>query len=257
MRAVRVLALGAAMVVGTGGVAFAQQTDSSAQPRAEQERGGKGQPGKRGMRREGRRAGPGLGRALFRDIELSAEQRTRVRQIGEKHRAEQQQLRQRAGSARTEGQRPDSAQRAALREQRLELMQRHRAELRAVLTPEQRTTFDRNVQELEKRMSERRAVFQIGVTYDTPPEKLRAIPAIVRAAVEAQQTTRFERCHLKAFGPSSLDFETVYFMLVPDYNDFMDVQQEINLELFERMQDEGIEFAYPTQTLLVRGGTPS
>lgn len=157
MRAVTVLALGAAMVVGTGGVAFAQQTDSSARPRAEQERGAKRQHGERGMRREGRRGGPGMGRALFRGIELSAEQRASVQQINERYRAEHVQLRERHRAARTEGQRPDSAQRAAFREQGVQLMARQRADLRGVLTAEQRTTFDANVTKLEQRMSERRA----------------------------------------------------------------------------------------------------
>jgi small-conductance mechanosensitive channel len=31
----------------------------------------------------------------------------------------------------------------------------------------------------------------------------------------------------------------------------MDAQQRINLALFERFASEGIEFAYPTQTLLI------
>lgn len=157
MRAVRVLALGAAMMVGTGGVAFAQQTDSSARPRAEQQRDGKGRQGERGMRRDGRRGGPALGRALFRGIELSEQQRTQVRQVNEKYRAEHTQLRDRIRAARTDGQRPDSAQRAAIRESQMQIMQRQRAELRGILTAEQRTTFDANVQELQKRMSERRA----------------------------------------------------------------------------------------------------
>ena len=157
MRAVTVLALGAAMVVGTGGVAFAQQTDSSARPRAEQERGAKRQQGEHGMRRGERRGGSGLGRALFRGIELSPEQHTSVQQINEKYRAEHAQLRERFRGARTEGQRPDSAQRAALRQQGVQLMQRQRTELRGVLTAEQRPTFDTNLQELEKRMAERRA----------------------------------------------------------------------------------------------------
>jgi small-conductance mechanosensitive channel len=103
-----------------------------------------------------------------------------------------------------------------------------------------------------KRMNERRAVFQLGVTYDTPESKLRAIPEIIRAVVEGQENTRFDRAHFKAYGASSLDYETVYFMLVPDYNAFMDTQQAINLELFQRFQAEGIEFAFPTQTVFVQ-----
>lgn len=99
------------------------------------------------------------------------------------------------------------------------------------------------------RMDERRAVFEFGVVYGTDPTKLRSIPGIVREAVEANERTRFDRSHFKAFGDSSLDFETVYFVTVPDYNAYMDVQQAINLAVFERFAEEEIEFAFPTRTV--------
>jgi small-conductance mechanosensitive channel len=40
-------------------------------------------------------------------------------------------------------------------------------------------------------------------------------------------------------------------MLTSDYNLFMDIQQATNLEIFRRFAEEGIEFAYPTQTVFV------
>jgi small-conductance mechanosensitive channel len=103
------------------------------------------------------------------------------------------------------------------------------------------------------RMFERRVVFSIGVTYQTPREKLKAIPAILRAAVEAQEKTRFDRSHFKDFGDYSLNFETVYYVLAPDYALYMDVQQAINLRIHEEFEREGIEFAYPTQVVHVVG----
>jgi small-conductance mechanosensitive channel len=101
------------------------------------------------------------------------------------------------------------------------------------------------------RMMERRVVFKVGVTYQTPPEKLEAVPGIIRNAIEALDKTRFDRSHFSAFGDFSLDFETVYYVLSPDYNLYMDIQQAINLEIFRRFSDQGIEFAYPTQTLFL------
>jgi small-conductance mechanosensitive channel len=35
----------------------------------------------------------------------------------------------------------------------------------------------------------------------------------------------------------------------------MDIQQAINLQIHERFEQEGIEFAYPTQTLFLRQQT--
>ncbi len=104
-----------------------------------------------------------------------------------------------------------------------------------------------------KRMFERRVVFNIGVTYQTPYEKLRRIPEIIRRVVESQDGVRFDRAHFKEFGDFALVFEVVYYVLNPDYKFYMDVQQAINLELFRRFEQEGIEFAYPTQTVFVEG----
>lgn len=101
------------------------------------------------------------------------------------------------------------------------------------------------------RMFERRVVFTLGVVYQTPRSKIEAIPGIIRAAIESQERTRFDRAHFKAFGPYSLDFEAVYYVLVPDYTAYMDIQQAINLFIHERFEAEGIEFAYPSQTLYV------
>jgi small-conductance mechanosensitive channel len=102
-----------------------------------------------------------------------------------------------------------------------------------------------------KRMTERRIVFAFGVIYQTAADKLAAIPGLVREIIAAQPQARFDRAHFKAFGDSSLDFEVVYWVTDPDYNLYMDIQQAINLGLFRRFQAEGIEFAYPTQTLYV------
>ena len=69
--------------------------------------------------------------------------------------------------------------------------------------------------------------------------------------VETQSNTRFDRSHFKGFGGSSIDFETVYYMRVPDYAAYMDTQQAINLGIYERFESKGLEFAFPTQTLHV------
>lgn len=107
-----------------------------------------------------------------------------------------------------------------------------------------------------KRMNERRIVFSFGVQYDTPLDLLQQMPGIVRKAIEDQPRTRIDRAHFKAFGPSSLDFEAVYFMLVPDFGAYMDTQQAINFQLLQRFRELGISFAFPTTTLHVASLPP-
>ena len=85
------------------------------------------------------------------------------------------------------------------------------------------------------------------------------IPALVRELIERQDLARFDRAHFKGFGPSSLDFEAVYWILTPDYNAFMDRQQAVNLGLMRAFEREGIAFAQPTSTFrleLPREGEP-
>lgn len=102
-----------------------------------------------------------------------------------------------------------------------------------------------------KRMKERRVVFTIGVVYGTPPEKVEAIPSILRQIVEAQSDVRFDRAHFQKYGDSALLFEIVYYVSSPDFNLYMDRQQAINHAIYRRFAQEKIEFAYPTQTLHV------
>ena len=99
-------------------------------------------------------------------------------------------------------------------------------------------------------MDQRRAVFALCVTYDTPVETLKRIPSMVTEIIEAQPQVEFDRVHLKNLGDSAIEFEAVYRMVEPDYNLFMDTQQAINLAVLERFAAEGIEIAYPTQTVI-------
>ena len=101
-----------------------------------------------------------------------------------------------------------------------------------------------------KRMLTRRVVFKIGVTYQTTAQQLKQIPGIIRGIIEPLDKVTFDRSHFSALGPYSLDFETVYLVEGPDYNEYMNIQQRIYLEIFQAFEQEGIEFAYPTQTLL-------
>lgn len=102
-----------------------------------------------------------------------------------------------------------------------------------------------------KKMERRRVVFKLGVIYQTPSEKLRMIPEIVKQIIEKQNDADFDRGHFASYGDFSLNFEFVYHITGADYNKYMDIQQAINLSIYEAFEKEGIEFAYPTQTLFV------
>lgn len=104
-----------------------------------------------------------------------------------------------------------------------------------------------------KRMKERRVVLGLGVTYDTPAAKLERIPNAVKEIIEASEKVRFDRAHFRSFGASALEFEVVYWVLSADYAVYMNCQEAINFAIFRAFEDEGIQFAFPSQTLYVPG----
>jgi small-conductance mechanosensitive channel len=102
-----------------------------------------------------------------------------------------------------------------------------------------------------KKMERRRVVFKLGVIYQTPSEKLKKIPAMVKSIIDEQDDADFDRGHFASYGDFSLNFEFVYYVTGADYNKYMDIQQAINLSIYESFEKEEIEFAYPSQTLFL------
>jgi small-conductance mechanosensitive channel len=102
------------------------------------------------------------------------------------------------------------------------------------------------------RMTKRRAVFGFNVSYDTPVDKLEAIPGEVKKIITAQNNVALDRVHFAAFKESYLYFEAVYYSLSPDYGLYMDTQQAINLAIMRKFEEMGISFAFPSTTISFR-----
>jgi small-conductance mechanosensitive channel len=95
-------------------------------------------------------------------------------------------------------------------------------------------------------MYERRVVYKLGIVYETPREKIKAVAGIIERAIRAHDKIRFDRSHFVSYGDFSLNYEAVFYVLDPAYNVYMDIQQAINLQIHEEFEKLGIEFAYPT-----------
>jgi Spy/CpxP family protein refolding chaperone len=149
-------AVGLALVLAAG-AAQAQQTNPQGRP------DGRARAGAQGMR-----GGMGPGRALLRGIELTTQQRERLRAIDQKYQAEGKPLRdamrpamEEARAARQRGDTVAARQAwertADQRRQTMALQERRLAEVRGILTAEQQRQFDANRAELKTRMEQRRA----------------------------------------------------------------------------------------------------
>jgi len=100
-----------------------------------------------------------------------------------------------------------------------------------------------------RRMERRRVVFRLGVTYQTPLDKLQEIPGIIAGIIRGIEETAFDRAHFFSYGDFSLVFEVVYYVTGSDYTRYMNIQEQINFRIHEEFEKRKIEFAYPTQTL--------
>ena len=102
------------------------------------------------------------------------------------------------------------------------------------------------------KIERRRVVLNVGVTYETPLEKLRKIPQLVKEIVENTDNVDFDRAFLVKFGDFAIIFEIVYFVQSSDYLMHLESQQKILFKIKEVFEKENIEFAYPTQTLYLK-----
>jgi small-conductance mechanosensitive channel len=98
----------------------------------------------------------------------------------------------------------------------------------------------RNYRGQEKRL----VVLRLGVAYSTPAEKLARVPEIIREAAEREASVKFDRSNFTTFGMFALVTESVYSVYKLSYADYMNTQQRINLDIYRKLTDEGIEIAH-------------
>jgi small-conductance mechanosensitive channel len=107
-----------------------------------------------------------------------------------------------------------------------------------------------------RHMHRRTRSFTFGVAYETPPEKVRAIPDMVREVANGIALLSITRVFFIAFGDSSLNFEVVYSVSGRVLEDALAAQQELYLGLLERFAAENIIFAYPTRMVYFGNAMP-
>ncbi|MBU1091657.1 mechanosensitive ion channel family protein [Patescibacteria group bacterium] len=100
-----------------------------------------------------------------------------------------------------------------------------------------------------KKLEERKVTFTLGVVYNTPSEKLKRIPNIIKEIVESVGLARFDRTHFVKFDDFALSFDVAYFVESAEYSIYLDINQEICLKVKEAFEEERIGMAYPTQTI--------
>lgn len=100
-------------------------------------------------------------------------------------------------------------------------------------------------------------VANLTITYDTPPEKVEQAIAIIQEELDQRSEKMYpgnpSRVFFNEFNAASLNILMIYWYAPPDYWEFMAFDQALNLTILRRFNEEGIEFAFPTQTLYLAG----
>lgn len=96
----------------------------------------------------------------------------------------------------------------------------------------------------------RKVNFIIGLTYETTAESVRKIITEIEAYINQREGTIDVHASFKSFGDSGLNIEVSYFVTNLNFNEFLDIRQEINLEIMDIVMRNKSDFAYPTQRLI-------
>ena len=118
-------------------------------------------------------------------------------------------------------------------------------------TGEERIISNKNLLDKEikniTRRDYRRIVFTLGVVQWTPVAQMQTLPALLKEVVEAHDA-KFVRAGFLQFGASSYDFDVEFDSPSADFAAFFDARHRVGVAIIERLNAEGIELAYPTQT---------
>lgn len=90
----------------------------------------------------------------------------------------------------------------------------------------------RNFRKLERR----RVTFTLGVTYNTPSDKLKKIPRIISKIIKAIELAELDPVRFTEFGDFSLRFLVIYYVRVADYNKYLETQEAINFAIKEAFE---------------------
>lgn len=95
----------------------------------------------------------------------------------------------------------------------------------------------------------RKVVLNLGMTYDTTPEQMQQSMDILKQIIIEHEILDIEETSIgfNAFGDFSLGILFIY--RIKKEADILGTQTDINLEILKRFNAEGLEFAFPTQTV--------
>ena len=110
---------------------------------------------------------------------------------------------------------------------------------------------DAIINNIQKRPT-RKTMNTIGVTYNTSIQKVHRAIEIIRGIMKGHPGTENHLVYWKDYGPYSLNIFTIHWCKYLGYDKYLECLQEMNFQIKEAFEKEGIEFAFPSQTLYLQ-----
>jgi MscS family membrane protein len=92
----------------------------------------------------------------------------------------------------------------------------------------------------------------IGLTYDTSAARVKHATAILKEILRAHPKTADVLITFNRFDSSSLNIQVLHWWNGTDFKAYTADLQTLNLQIKERFDAEGLNFAFPTQTVYVK-----
>ncbi len=106
--------------------------------------------------------------------------------------------------------------------------------------------------------TQRRAKFNIGLTYETTPDQFKNIIEELKLYLDNHpHIYKIEtRVNLHDFDASAVNIMVMYFVDTMEYDVYLNVREEINYKIMEIVERHGSSFAYPTTSVWVKKEAP-
>ncbi len=102
----------------------------------------------------------------------------------------------------------------------------------------------------------RKIVLSLGLTYDTAPEGMRRAMEVLKEIAEAQGESLVQDKTLVGFnGFGDFAMNVLFIYYITPGADILGTQTAVNLAILDRFSSEGLEFAFPTQTIYTLSGS--
>ena len=98
----------------------------------------------------------------------------------------------------------------------------------------------------------RRADMNLSFVYNTPKAKLELLLEDLRTALNQHpRCTEESQVRFVNFGDSALIVRVLYYIDTIDFEEFMEIRENVNFIILDIVRSSGCQLAYPTQTLVV------